>query len=170
VGRDALPATASVRVIAGVPPEALWGLVSDPSTPARFSPELVEATFVGGGPPGLGAEIEGRNENGTFTWTTRSTVVSCDRPTCFAWATGGAEAPAATWSFEVEPTGAGATLTHRVVFHVGGEPLTGAIEAEPERAHELVEGRLAQVLDAMQRVVTGIAALAEGADASAPRG
>jgi uncharacterized protein YndB with AHSA1/START domain len=158
-----------VSVVSSAPPEALWELVSDPASPARFSPELVEARFVDGGPPRLGAEIEGRNENGTFTWTTRSTVVACDEPTSFSWATGGVETPGATWSFELEPSGTGATLSHRVVFHVGGEPLTAAILAEPQRAHEIVEGRLAQVLDAMRRVVTGIAGLAEGADASSPR-
>jgi Polyketide cyclase / dehydrase and lipid transport len=170
VGRDALPATGSVSVVVGAVPETLWGLVSDPSTPARFSRELVEASFVGGGPPRLGVEIEGRNENGSFTWTTRSTVVVCDEPSRFVWATGGAEAPAATWSFEVAPSGTGSTLTHRVVFHRGGEPLAPAIEAEPERAHEIVEARLAQVLEAMQRVVTGTAALAETADPTSRSG
>ncbi len=164
VSRDALPATGSVSVGVAAPPEALWGLVSDPSTPARFSPELVDAAFVDDGPARLGAEIEGHNKSDRFTWTTRSTVVACAEPTSFAWSTGGTEAPAATWSFEVGRAAAGSTLTHRVVFHAGGEPLTAAIEAEPERGGEIVEQRMAQVLEGMQRVVSGIAALAEGAE------
>ncbi len=146
------------------PPEALWGLVSDPSTPARFSSELVDAAFVDGGSARVGAEIEGQNTNDRFTWTTRSTVVDCEEPTSFAWSTGGTEAPGATWSFEVGRAGAGSTLTHRVVFHAGGEPLSAAIGAEPERGHEIVEQRMAQVLEGMQRVVSGIAALAEGVE------
>ncbi len=162
VARDALPATGSVSVGVDAPPASLWRLVSDPSTPARLSPELADAAIVEGGPARLGAEIEGHNTNDRFRWTTRSTVVACDAPTRFAWATGDADAPSATWSFEVARQGAGSTLTHRVVFHAGGEPLGPAIEADPARGHEIVDQRMAQVLDGMQRVVAGIAALAEG--------
>ena len=48
------------------------------------------------------------------------------------------------------------------MFHEGGEPLGPAIEAEPDRGHEIVETRMAQVLDQMRLVVAGIAALADG--------
>ena len=161
---DVLPATGEVTVGVAAPPEVLWPLVSDPSVPARFSDELVEAHFVDGKGACVGAEIEGRNANGEFAWTTRSTVVDCEAPTLFRWATGGADAPAATWSLEVVRADGGATLTHRVVLHAGRPPLGPAIEAEPERAREIVEARMALVLANMQRVVTGIAAAAEGAD------
>ena len=144
------------------PPEALWALVSDPSVPARYSPELVEASFADGGPARVGAEIEGRNENAGFSWTTRSTVVACVEPTSFGWATGDAEAPSATWSFEVAPAGGGSTLTHRVTLFPDRPPMGPAIAAEPERAGEIVEARMADVLAGMQRVVEGIAELAEG--------
>jgi hypothetical protein len=162
VADDLLPATGEVSVGVAATPAALWPLVSDPSMPARFSSELVEARFVGDATPCVGAEIEGRNVNGAFTWSTRSTVVACEAPTCFSWATGGAEAPAATWTFELEPLGGGARLTHRVVLHAGREPLGPALEAEPERAEDIVAERMASVLVNMERVVTGIAALAEG--------
>jgi Polyketide cyclase / dehydrase and lipid transport len=168
VAHDPLPATGSVSVAVGVAPEALWRLVSDPMTPARFSPELQDAAFADGGGPRVGAEIEGHNQSSAFSWTTRSTVVECEEPTRFAWCTGGTESPGATWSFEVEPTPGGSTLTHRVVFHEGGEPLTSAVAAEPARGHEIVEQRLAQVLDGMQHVVAGIADLADGTGPDAP--
>lgn len=161
---DVLPAEGEVTIGVAAPPEALWPLVSDPSVPARFSTELVEARFLEGESPHVGAEIEGRNANGEFTWTTRSTVIGCDEPTRFAWATGGAEEPAATWSLEIGRAEGGSTLTHRVVLHAGRPPLGPAIEAEPERASEIVDGRMATVLENMQRVVTGIAAMAEGSE------
>ncbi|HEV3212698.1 MAG TPA: SRPBCC family protein [Acidimicrobiales bacterium] len=156
-----LPATGEVSVGVAVSPEALWPLVSDPAVPARFSDELVEAHFVDGDGPRVGAEIEGHNANGDVTWTTHSTVVECVEPTRFRWATGGADEPSATWSLEVEPAVGGATLTHRVVLHAGRAPLAPAIEAGPERAREIVDGRMAVVLENMQRVVTGIAGAAE---------
>ncbi len=163
---DALPATGSVSVGVAAPPAALWGLVSDPSTPARFSPELVEAAFADGAGPRVGAEIEGRNERGGSSWSTRSTVVACDAPTRFSWATGGAEAPAATWTFEVAATGAGSTLTHRVVLHADVAPLGPAIAAAPDRAAEIVAARMAEVLEGMRLVVEGVAAAAEAARAA----
>ena len=113
VARDALPATGSVSVGVAAPPEALWALVSDPSTPARFSPELVEAALRRRRLPARRRRYRGPQRNAARSsgrrarrWSTAS------RPRCFAWATGGAEAPSATWSFEVAPAGTGSTLTH----------------------------------------------------------
>jgi hypothetical protein len=158
---DVLPAEGVVSVGVAASPEALWPLVSDPTVPARFSGELLEARFVEGQVATVGSEIEGQNANGEVRWTTRSTVVACVEPTRFAWATGGMEAPVATWSFEVERADGGATLTHRVVLHAGRPPLAPAIEAAPERARAIVDDRMATVVENMQRVVTGIAATAE---------
>jgi len=161
-----LPADGAVAVGVAATPERLWRFVSDPSVPARYSAELVEAHFIDDDGPRVGAVIEGTNGNGNVTWTTRSTVVDCVEPTLFRWATGGADEPAATWSLEVAPTPGGATLTHRVVLHPGRAPLGPAIEAEPDRAREIVDTRMASVLENMQRVVTGIASEAEGATPS----
>jgi hypothetical protein len=158
----ALPATGSVSESVAATPESLWPYVSDPSIPARFSTELLEAAFVAGATPDVGAVIEGRNSNGAFSWTTTSTVVECAEPRVFRWATGDADAPTATWGFEVAPTADGSILTHTVVFHPGVAPLGPAIEAEPERAHEIVDARLVQVLANMELTVRGIASLAEG--------
>jgi uncharacterized protein YndB with AHSA1/START domain len=161
-----LPADGAVVVGVAASPETLWRFVSDPSLPARYSAELVEACFVDGDGPHVGAVIEGRNANGDVTWTTRSTVVDCVEPTLFRWATGGADEPAATWSLEVAPTPGGATLTHRVVLHAGRPPRAPAIEADPDRAREIVDTRMASILENMRRVVDGIAGEAEGAPTS----
>jgi hypothetical protein len=156
-----LPATASVAVGVAASPEVLWPLVCDPAMPARFSDEVEAAAFLDAAIPALGAVIEGRNVNGEARWTTHSTVVVCDPPTTFSWATGGAEAPAATWTFTVRPADGGATLTHTVVLHEGREPLAGAIAAAPEQAAEIVDGRMAVLVANMQQTVDGIARLAE---------
>lgn len=148
----------------GASPEALWPLISDPAVPARFSTELTKASFLDGGGAAVGSVIEGHNANGPASWTTHSDVVTCEPPRCFAWATGGAEVPVATWSFEVAPADGGATLTHTVVLHDGVPPLAPAIAADPDRADEIVQGRLAVLLVSMEQTVSGIAAMAERHD------
>jgi hypothetical protein len=155
-----LPASGAVEIGVAATPEELWRFVSDPSMPAKFSMELQEAHIEDSGVPELGAVIVGRNERGSNTWTTRSTIVECDEPHRFSWTTGGDE-PGATWTFDVRAVSGGATLRHSVEFLAGGEPLTSAVEASPDRAAEIIDGRMAQVLESMSAVAEGIAALAE---------
>jgi uncharacterized protein YndB with AHSA1/START domain len=156
-----LPATGSVQVGVAATPEQLWRFVSDPAAPARFSTELVDAHLEDGGPMRIGAVITGTNARGKATWTTHSAVVECDPPRRLSWATGGAEEPTATWTFEVRDAPGGSTLVHSVVLHEGREPFASAIEREPERATEFVEGRMAELLENMALTVQGLSALAE---------
>ena len=155
-----LPATGSVQVGVAATPAQLWRIVADPATPARFSSELAEAR-LDGELLAVGAVIEGRNVRGDVSWTTRSTVIECTEPVRLTWATGEAAAPTATWSFEVRDAPGGATLVHSVVLHEGREPFASAIAREPERAAELVEERMAELLENMSRTVHGMAGLAE---------
>lgn len=158
---EVLPAHGVVESFVRASASSLWKLVSDPSVPARFSGELREARFVDGVAPGVGAVIEGRNENHGFEWTTRSTVDVCEPPTRFSWVTGDPLAPTARWSFEVETKSDGCVLTHRVTLESGESPLRWAILEEPLRAVELVDDRLGAVLRGMRRTVEGITSLAE---------
>jgi hypothetical protein len=159
----ALPASGSVTVSVAAPPEAIWVFACDPRVPARFSGELQAASFVDGAGPEPGAVIAGTNRNGDFAWTTESTVTDCVAPSLFRWATGEPGVPTATWTLSIEPADGGATLTHSVVFHAGRPPLGPAVEAAPERAHEIVRERMATVLANMTATAMGIAGLAEGA-------
>jgi|GEM_PF-2936711 len=162
---EALPATGSVTVSVAAAPEAVWAFACDPSIPARFSEELQAASFAEGDIAQAGAVIVGTNRNGEFSWTTESTVTDCVEPSLFRWATGDPDAPTATWTLSIAPADGGATLTHTVVFHPGRPPLGPAVEAEPSRAHEIVQTRLESVLVNMTATATGIAGLAEQAHA-----
>jgi hypothetical protein len=159
---DALPATGSVTVSVAASPEAIWRFAADPGTPARFSEELQTASFRDSGHAEVGAVIVGANKNGEFSWTTESTVTNCVAPSLLRWATGDPDAPTATWTLSIDRADGGALLTHSVVFHEGRAPLAPAIEAEPDRAHEIVRGRMTKVLSNMTATAMGIAALAEG--------
>jgi hypothetical protein len=154
-----LPAAGQVSVEIAATAEQVWVYACDPSIPARFSSELQEAAFVDETPPSLGAVIEGRNARGDFEWTTLSTVIAYEPLRIFSWATGDADDPAATWTFAIEPTGESLVLSHSVVFHAGKAPLAPAIEREPERAPEIVDGRMTEVMANMRATVEGIAAL-----------
>jgi len=157
-----LPATVEATSEVRAAPSSLWPLLCDPSTPSKFSTELASARFVTAGGPRIGAIIEGRNVRGGFEWTTRSTVIACDEPTRFSWATGDEGDPTATWSFLVVGTDVASTLTHRVILHPGKPPLSTAIEREPDRAREIVATRLSELAGNMDLTVKGIASIAEG--------
>jgi Polyketide cyclase / dehydrase and lipid transport len=165
VAGAALPASGEVTVSVAAPPEVIWAFAADPSVPARFSEELEAASFADGAGPLVGAVIVGTNRNSAFTWTTESTVTDCVAPSLFRWATGDPADPTATWTFAIAPSDGGALLTHAVELHAGRPPLGPAIEAEPDRAHEIVRTRMAKVLANMALTATGIAALAEAAAA-----
>jgi Polyketide cyclase / dehydrase and lipid transport len=153
-----LPVSATVEATLGVDAEQVWPLISDPSVNARFSGELRAANFVDGDVARIGAVIEGRNENNGFQWTTQSTVVACEPPTTFAWATGDPTLPYARWTFDFNP--ATRRLRHSVSLEAGESPLRWAILNDPDRANEVVATRLAQLTEGMQRTVDGIATLA----------
>jgi hypothetical protein len=155
-----LPAGGFVSIHVDASPDQLWPFICDPTVPARFSAELIEAAFVGSDGPTEGAVISGRNARGDFEWSTLSTVVACEEPYLFEWATGEEADPTATWTFEIESDEDGSFLTHRVVLHAGKAPLAPAIIKEPERAEEMVDRRMAEVLANMEATIAGVAALA----------
>ena len=160
MAQSVLPTGGMVSAHVDATPEQLWTYISDPTVPAKFSAELIEAAFLGSDVPELGAVISGRNARGDFEWSTLSTVVAIEKPYLFQWATGDEHDPTATWTFEVEPDDDGSFLTHRVTLHAGKAPLGPAIEREPDRAEEIVDARMAEVLSNMEATIKGIASLA----------
>jgi hypothetical protein len=124
-----------------------------------FSLRLREADFLESHGPSKGAVIRSRNGRGDFEWTTLSTVVDCEAPRLFRWATGDDDDPAATWSLEATPFDGGVVVTHSVEFHAGMAPRGPAIAKQPERTNEIVSHRLAEVLANMKATIEGIAVL-----------
>jgi hypothetical protein len=154
-----LPASGSVSIEIDATASQVWPYICDPTVPARFSSELQEAEFLDGPGPSESAVIKGRNARGTFEWTTMSVVTDCEAPRLFRWATGDVGDPTATWTLEVTSAADGMVPTHSVVLHAGKAPLAPAIEKEPDRAREIVDARMAEVLTNMAATIAGIAAL-----------
>ena len=155
-----LPATRSVSIEIPREPKSLWKIVSDPSTPARFSNELQEASFAAGDSARVGAIIDGRNQNGGFEWSTQSIVTKCDPPHVFEWSVGDPDAPLATWSFVLNATPNGSILTHTVTLHESDSYVSRSIKENPETAEQLLNDRLAILVSNMQLSIQGIATLA----------
>ena len=157
--------TVSVAVDVAATPEHLWPLISDITVPVGLSRELQAATWL---PPHTGpapgAMFEGTNQHPVVgTWTVRCHVAVCEPGRAFGWDPGGPEAPLAKWCFFLDPVDAATTrLTFWAQMGLGPSGLTPAIEADPEREEEIVQGRLDQWRANMQATIEGIKALAEG--------
>ncbi|MGH8999370.1 MAG: SRPBCC family protein [Acidimicrobiia bacterium] len=158
--------TADVDVLVDAPPAAIWPLVSEISTPARFSSELQEANWQdepAATGPVPGARFTGRNQHpARGEWTTTSTVTAVDPERLFGWAVGDPDHPAASWRFELTPEGSGTRLRHWARMGPGPSGITPLIEKMPDKEERIIAGRLEEWRRNMTATVEGIKALAEG--------
>lgn len=142
--------------------QTLWSLITDITVMPRFSTELQQVSWAEGyDGPSLGAQFIGVNRHPAVgEWQTLSTIVDFDRPRVFAWAVGDPDCPAATWRFDIAPHDGGCALRYTARIGPGPSGVTMLIEREPDRAGEIISGRLAQLSSAMAATLEGIAALA----------
>lgn len=103
-----LPISASVDVAAT--PEAVWSVVSDVARMSEWSPECRKIFVLGPKETQVGTRLIGVNKRGFAVWPTLSKVVRFDAPQTVAWKV---RESAATWTYELEPTGSGTRLTGR---------------------------------------------------------
>jgi uncharacterized protein YndB with AHSA1/START domain len=100
------PISASVHVDA--PPEVVWAVVSDVTRMPEWSPELRWLATLGRRPVRVGSLLLGVNRRGLAVWPTTSRVVRLEPGRAVAWRT---RESGATWTYELEPEGAGTRLT-----------------------------------------------------------
>ena len=156
------PSTESSVTIAASP-AAVWALVADIETPARFSEEFQGGAWLDGAMgAALGARFEGRNRHAAAgEWTTTSTVVELVPERRFGWAVGDPAEPSAQWRFTLEPDGAGTRLTQWMRMGPARSGINPAIDAMPHRESRILHRRLAEHRANMERTLEGIRALAE---------
>ena len=154
------PRTEAVVDIAA-PPAVVWALVSDITTPLRFSGELIGVEWLGD-ERGAGARFVGRSHHDAIgTWETTSTVTVCDG-TVFEWAVADVERPSATWRYTLEPIDGGTRLAFGMRMGPGPSGITPAIEAMPDKEDRILRRRLAELRANMEATLDGVRALAEG--------
>jgi len=152
---------AQVEVWIAAPAEQVWALVSDITTPARFSTELLEVRWLDEGPR-AGARFVGRSRHRAMgEWETTSFVTRFEPPRCFAWAVTDPQVPAASWCFELTPESSGTRLRQSVRIGPGRSGLCVAIEAMPEKKDRIIARRLEEHRKNMALTLEGIKLMAQ---------
>lgn len=174
--------TTTVERVVDAPVDVVWGLITDPDLPARFSDEfrggVWESPHAG---PAPGATFIGTNENERMgRWQVRCWVEHCDPGRTFGWAVRGMGAaadvdPAARWRFDLTSSDDGGAASssgdidaprtlvrYTVVLGPGRSGLTAAIAADPAREEAIVGARLAGLRRNMVATLDGIAEVATG--------
>ncbi|MGI9608829.1 MAG: SRPBCC family protein [Acidimicrobiia bacterium] len=139
----------------------VWPLVCDINTPSSYSTEFQRAEWIDDG-PALGATFRGHNHHERVgDWSVVCTITAFEPERIFEWSIGDGDDRSARWRFELEPSGAGSTLSFGAEMGPGPSGLTPAIERAPEREEDIVARRLTEWTDNMRRTVEGIKAMAE---------
>ena len=102
----------SVSKEIGASPDAVWSMISDLPRMGEWSPENTGGTWAKGATgPAVGARFSGGNSNGKRTWKTQVKVVTCDAPKRFEFDASSAGLKISRWSYAIEPSGNGCTVT-----------------------------------------------------------
>src|SRR5580658_3806028 len=104
---------AAVTLHIDAPPDTVWALVSDITRMGEYSPEVVEAEWIGGATgPAVGAQYRGhvrRNENWPILYWTTCTITECVPGQVFEFAVVMGERPVNTWRYEFRAVEGGGT-------------------------------------------------------------
>jgi hypothetical protein len=104
----------SVTVSMQAPADKIWNLIADVRNTGKFSPEVIEAEWVGAATgPALGARFRGhvkRNEIGPVYWTTCE-VTACEPGREFGFAVLLNGKAVNNWHYRLTPTGGGTDVT-----------------------------------------------------------
>ena len=106
---------ASVTLHIDAPPKAVWGNVSDITRMGEFSPEVVEAEWIGEATgPAVGARYRGhvkRNENWPVLYWTTCEVTECVPGEVFEFAVVMRDRRLNTWRYEFDAKDGGTDVT-----------------------------------------------------------
>lgn len=104
---------AAVTVHVDAPPDKVWAVVSDITRMGEYSPEVVEAEWIGNATgPAVGARYRGhvkRNENWPVLYWTTCEITECVRGDVFEFAVMMRDRPVNTWRYEFRATHDGST-------------------------------------------------------------
>jgi uncharacterized protein YndB with AHSA1/START domain len=159
--------TIEANVHVAAPPDRVWALVSDITTPTGLGGELYEAEWLDGATgPALGATFVGRNRNELLgSWETVSRICDCRPEQAFGWEVRGSQGdfsrPVASWRFELEAEDGGTRLRQSVTLGQGGSYLSQAIDADPEREEQIMTRRMGMLEQGIRSTLDGIKKLAE---------
>ncbi|TSD93620.1 SRPBCC family protein [Skermania sp. ID1734] len=149
--------------IAGDPAE-IWRLITDITTPTRFSAELQRVEWLEGDHIRVGARFRGHNTNPAIgEWQTECVVTEVEDGRRWVYdVQGGDGRAAATWGWEIDPGRDAVTLRHWGRMGPGSSGLSHAIASMPEKEGRIVARRLGEWEQNMRANLEGIDALIAG--------
>jgi nitroreductase len=144
-------------------PADVWKNVIDVEFPARFSDELVTASWEDPtANPSVGATFVGRNTHPAVgEWDIRCFVDAYEEHRVFGWRTADPDNPGARWRFELEPIAGATRLRFLVTLGPGPSGITAAIAHQPDKEARIIHRRISEHYANMTRVVEGIKAATE---------
>lgn len=152
----------SRTVTVDAPSERLWALISDLPGMGRFSPENTGGSWADGADgPAVGARFRGTNRAGWRRWGTQVVVVRCLPGLEFAFTAAALGQVAAEWSYVVQSTASGCTVTETWTDRRG--PLIKGLG----RLVTGVADRPAYAATSIEQTLAGVKAFAEGGPAPA---
>ena len=155
----------SVELVVHAPIADVWAMVSDPTLPAEFSHELVEADWGEhpSGEPGVGSTIVGHSHNKMRgDWTSTSIVTHWVPEGTFEWAVREVENSASKWAFDVEEVEGGTLLRQRYLIGPGPSGVLTVIAKDPENEELIIATRLKNQGKSMMRTLMAVKAKLEG--------
>jgi nitroreductase len=156
------PGTVAEADIAARPSD-VWTKVVDVGFAARFSDELVSASWDDPDrAPGVGSTFVGRNTHRAVgEWDMRCFVDVFEEHRRFGWCTADPDDPGARWRFELEPIAGATRLRFVVALGPGPSGTTAAIAHQPDKEARIIHRRIGELHANMDRVVTGIKSAVE---------
>lgn len=149
------PVSARVERRIAASPEALYDLVTDVTRMGEWSPETIEAKWIGGATSAVpGARFKGTNKLGSSTWSTKPTVVDADRGRRFSFQVPGKAG--ARWTYEFSADGDDTIVVESVEQQKGSPRFIGWLQRRAgvtDRSAHLAEG-MATTLDRLAAVVS----------------
>ncbi|MGH3863946.1 SRPBCC family protein [Actinokineospora sp.] len=140
----------------------VWEVLSDIPRMASWSPECVQAGWLGDAPVGPGSEFEATNQMGDWTWNVTGKIVAVAKPNMVTWVVKGldedTDQPSSTWSYELSSLPDGGTLiTHTFTHGHGGSHLVTLAAQNPDHADAIVQARAEMLRGNMLQTLTKMA-------------
>ena len=146
----------SESIFVGVPPDELYGLVSDVTRTGEWSPICRACRWDDDAGPRVGAWFTGHNEIPERTWETRCQVVAADPGREFAWEVNNGWV---RWGYTFEPEDDGTRLTEHWKFLPAG--IDGFRERWGPEADAQIEMRRGQAKSGIPATLAAIKKVAE---------
>jgi len=150
-----------VVTLLDAPPSVIWDVLADLSLTPRLNRETVETEWVDPSSGWVtGAVFRATNRMGSTEWTVDCHVTVADRPRELGWTVLDPGHPSSTWWYRLSETGGGGTEVRHGFQH--GPNISGVrmmIDREPERAEEIVAGRVAMLTANMRHTLEQVRSL-----------